>query len=41
MDMKHRIAALRAEGADVIEVLWERLERAEAGEGFTYEYAQQ
>lgn len=38
-DMKARIAALRAQGADIVDVLWERSRRAELGEGYRYEYA--
>ncbi len=38
-DMKARIAALRSQGADVIETLLERHRRALLGEGYTYEYA--
>ena len=41
-DMKRRIAALKNEGADltgVIDALWERNRAAVAGEGFTYEFA--
>ncbi len=40
-DMKARIAALRADGADVVEVLWDRNRRAVLGEGFRYEFAEQ
>lgn len=36
-DMKARIAALQAAGADVIDVLWERSREAELGEGYTYD----
>lgn len=39
-DMKARITALREQGADVIDTLWERSRRAELGEGYTYEYAE-
>lgn len=39
-DMKVRIAALRAQGRDVVGVLWERHHRAVLlGQGFTYECA--
>jgi hypothetical protein len=38
-DMKRRIAALKASGADVIDALWERSRTAELGEGYQYEYA--
>ena len=41
-DMKARIAALRRQGADVVDVLWERHRRAEVmGEGYRYEYAEE
>lgn len=40
-DMKARIAVLRERGEDVIDVLWERTRRAELGEGYRYEYAEQ
>lgn len=40
-DMKARIAALRGQGVDVIDVLWERSRRAELGEGYRYDYADQ
>lgn len=40
-DMKVRIAALRHQGADVIDVLWERNRRAALGEGYAYEFAGQ
>lgn len=41
LDMKHRVAALRAEGKDVVSVLWDRYTRAAVcGEGFNYEYAE-
>lgn len=40
-DMKARIAALRQQGADVVDVLWERSRRAELGEGYTYDFADQ
>lgn len=39
LDMKRRIAALRAAKADVLSALWERHLRAEAGDGYRYEYA--
>lgn len=38
-DMKYRIAALRAEGKDIVGALLERHVRAVAGEGYTYEFA--
>lgn len=38
-DMKARIAALRAQGADVIDALWERNRQAVLGEGYNYEFA--
>lgn len=38
-DMKARIEALRANGADVIDALWERNRQAVLGEGFRYEFA--
>lgn len=40
--MKARIAALRADGADgagIVEALWERHYRAVLGAGYTYEFA--
>lgn len=37
--MKLRVAALRAEGVNVIDVLWERHVRALSGEGYVYDYA--
>lgn len=41
LDMKLRIAALRAQGADVLEVLWQRhVAAVVAGEGYVYEYAE-
>lgn len=40
-DMKARIAALRAQGADVVDALWERNYRAILGEGFRYECAEE
>lgn len=40
-DMKARIAALKAQGEDVIEALWERSRQAELGDGYRYEYAEQ
>jgi hypothetical protein len=39
--MKRRIAALRAEGADVLDELWRRHLAAVHGEGYRYEYAEQ
>lgn len=43
-DMKARIAALKAQGTpidQIIEVLWERSHRAEAeGEGYVYEFVE-
>lgn len=40
-DMKARIEVLRRQGADVVDVLWERNRRAVLdGEGFRYEYAE-
>lgn len=39
-DMKARIAALKRDGADVLDALWERNRRAVAGEGFDYEFAE-
>jgi hypothetical protein len=38
-DMALRIAALRADGTDIIEALWQRFVLAEA-EGYSYEYAE-
>jgi hypothetical protein len=38
-DMTLRITALRAQGADLIDVLWDRYIDAVLGDGFTYEYA--
>lgn len=40
-DMKARIAALKAQGADVIDTLWERNRIAHLSEGFSYEYAEE
>lgn len=39
-DMKARIKALRAEGADVLDTLWERNRQAVLGEGFRYDFAE-
>jgi hypothetical protein len=41
-DMKARIAALKAQGItmdDIIAILWERANRAERGDGYDYQYA--
>lgn len=40
LDMKLRVAALQAEGADVVDVLWDRYLRSTTGDGFEYEYAE-
>lgn len=40
LDMKLRIADLRAREADVICVLWDRYHAAVTGEGHRYEYAE-
>jgi hypothetical protein len=40
-DMKARIDALRQQGVDVIDALWERNRQALLGEGYSYEYARQ
>lgn len=40
-DMKARIAALRRQGLDVIDVLWDRNRLAVSGEGYSYEFAQE
>jgi hypothetical protein len=40
-DMKARIAALREQGVDVIDALWERNRLAVLGEGYTYDLARE
>jgi hypothetical protein len=40
-DMKARIAALRKQGVDVIDALWERNRLAVLGEGYTYDFARE
>ncbi len=37
-DMKARIAALRADGRDILHVLWTRHVHALAGDGYAYEH---
>lgn len=38
-DMRRRIAALRDQGADLVDTLWDRYHVAVNGEGFRYDYA--
>lgn len=38
-DMKARLAALRGDGTDWLDVLWERNRRANLGEGYDYGFA--
>jgi hypothetical protein len=40
-DMKARIAALKDQGEDVVDRLWERSRLAELGDGYRYEFAEQ
>lgn len=41
LDMKLRVRALRADGADLIDALWSRYTVAVTGDGFRYEHAEQ
>ncbi len=38
-DMKARIEALKGQGVDLIDTLWERHRAALLGEGYTYDHA--